>query len=79
VPRAIRYPAAFRDAATAVTRTQLSHGTAVSHVAAALGLPTRSLVRWLETPTRPVLRHMAIAPAPHSALGMRPGRLRGRH
>ena len=51
-PRAIRYPAAFRAAATAVTRSQLSQGTAVSRVAAALGLPTQSLVRWLETPAR---------------------------
>jgi hypothetical protein len=33
-------------------------------VAAALGLPTRSLVRWLETPARPVLRRVAIAGAP---------------
>jgi hypothetical protein len=63
-PRAIRYPAAFREAATAVTRTQLSQGTAVARVAAALGLPTRSLVRWLETPARPVLRRVAIAGAP---------------
>jgi hypothetical protein len=73
VPRAIRYPAAFRDAATAVTRTQLSHGTAVSHVAAAVGLPTRSLVRWLETPARPVLRPVAIAPAAEVAAAHRAG------
>ena len=63
-PRAIRYPAAFRAAATAVTRTQLSQGATASRVAAALGLPTRSLVRWLETPARPVLRPVAIASAP---------------
>jgi len=63
-PRAIRYPVAFRAAATAVTRSQLSQGTAVSRVAAALGLPTRSLVRWLEPPARPVLRPVAIASAP---------------
>ena len=34
-PRAIRYPAAFRDTATAVTRTQLSQGMAVSRRVAA--------------------------------------------
>ena len=63
-PRAIRYPAAFREAATAVTRSQLSQGTAVSRVAAVLRLPTRSLVRWLETPARPVLRSVVVASAP---------------
>ena len=72
-PQAIRYPAAFRDAATAVTRSQLSQGTAVSRVAAALGLPTRSLVRWLETPTRPVLRPVAIAAAPEVPAALRAG------
>jgi transposase-like protein len=63
-PRAIRYPAAFRAAATAVTRTQVSQGTAVSRVATALGLPTRTLLRWLATPARPGLRPVAIASAP---------------
>ena len=65
-PQAIRYPAAFRAAAAAVTRTQLSQGMAVSRVAAALGLPSQSLVRWLETPPRPVLRRVAIAAAPEA-------------
>jgi hypothetical protein len=37
---------------------------AVSRVASELGLPTRSLVRWLETHARPVLRPVAIAPEP---------------
>ena len=72
-PRAIRYPAEFRAAATAVTRTQLSQGTAISRVAAALGLPTQSLVRWLETPTRPVLRPVAIAAAPAATAEHRAG------
>ena len=64
VPRAIRYPAAFRAAAAAATRGQLSQGIAVNRVATALGLPTRSLARWLETPARPVLWPVAITPAP---------------
>lgn len=53
IPRAIRYPAAFREAAVAVTRDHLNQGMVVSRAARELGLPTRSLVRWLETPTRP--------------------------
>ena len=72
-PRAIRYPVAFREAATAVTWTQLSQGTAVNRVAAALGLPTRSLVRWLETPVRAVLRPVAIAAASEARAAPRVG------
>jgi hypothetical protein len=64
VPRAIRYPAAFRAAAATVTRAQVRQGIAVNRVATALGLPARSLARWLETPARPVLRPVAIAAAP---------------
>ena len=71
VPRAIRYPAAFRGAVTAVTRAQVRQGIAVNRVASALGLPARSLARWLATPA-PVLRPVTIAapvaaaPAPPS-------------
>ena len=72
VPRAIRYPAAFRAAVTAVTRAQVRQGIAVTRVAGALGLPTRSLMRWLATPGRPVLRPVAIAAPAAMAPGPTP-------
>ena len=73
VPRAIRYPVAFRAAVATATRAHVRQGIAVHRVAKALGLPARSLARWLQTPARPVLRPVALAapaavpPAPPSA------------
>ena len=66
-------PGRVRAAAVAITRTQLSQGMAVSRVAATLGLPTQSLVRWLVAPTRPVLRPVAIASAPEATAASRVG------
>jgi transposase-like protein len=48
VPTAIRYPAPFRAADATLTRTQLDQGAAVHRVAGALGLPPRTLTRWLQ-------------------------------
>jgi hypothetical protein len=60
VPKAIRYPIAFRAAVAAVTRTQLDKGASMNRVAGALGLPARSLLRWLEQSAPPVLRPVTV-------------------
>jgi hypothetical protein len=62
VPKAIRYPAPFRAAVAAVTRTQVEQGASMHRVAGALGLPARSLLRWLEQSAPPVLRPVTVRP-----------------
>ncbi len=62
VPTAIRYPAPFRAAVAAVTRTQVEQGASMHRVAGALGLPARSLLRWLEQSAPPVLRPVTVRP-----------------
>jgi len=64
VPTAIRYPAPFRAEVVAVTRTQVEHGASVHRVASALGLPARSLTRWLQQSAPPVLRPVTVRPDP---------------
>ena len=48
VPKAIRYPVAFREAVAALTRTQLDQGASMNRVARALRVPAQSLTRWLQ-------------------------------
>ncbi len=72
LPKAIRYPVAFRAAVAALTRTQLDQGASMHRVAGALGLPAQSLTRWLQHSAPPVLRPVTIrpdlvAPAPPAA------------
>ena len=63
VPRAIRYPAAFRAAAVALARPRLGRGVAVARVARDLGLPTQCLGRWLHAqPAAAPLRRVAVIP-----------------
>jgi transposase-like protein len=50
VPRAIRYPAAFRAAAVALAGPRRGRGGSIARVARDLGLPTQSLGRWLRLP-----------------------------
>jgi len=69
VPTAIRYPAPFRAAATMLTRTQVEHGVSVHRVARALGLPARSLTRWLQQGAPPVLRPVTVRPDPMPTAG----------
>jgi transposase-like protein len=70
VPRAIRYPAAFRAAVATATRAHVRRGIAVHRLARALGLPTRTLARWVQTPARPVLRPVTLgAPPPMPTAG----------
>jgi hypothetical protein len=64
VPKAIRYPIAFRAAVTAVTRTQLDRGASMPRVARALGLPAQSLSRWLQQSVPPGLRPVSVRPDP---------------
>jgi transposase-like protein len=66
VPTAVRYPAAFRAAALALARPRLTRGGSIAHVARDLGLPTQSLGRWLQVPTRPrtALRPVAVTTVP---------------
>ncbi|MGH7323843.1 MAG: hypothetical protein ACREJ9_04260 [Candidatus Rokuibacteriota bacterium] len=67
VPKAIRYPVAFREAVAALTRAQLDEGASMNCVAGALGLPARSLARWLQQSAPPVLRPVTVRPDPAPA------------
>ena len=67
VPTAIRYPTPFRAAVAAVTRTQVEQGASMHRVAGALGLPARSLTRWLQQSAPPVLRPVTVRPDPVAA------------
>ncbi len=63
VPKAIRYPIAFRAAVAALTRVQLDQGASMNRVARTLGLPAQSLLRWVEQSAPPVLRPVTVRPA----------------
>jgi hypothetical protein len=67
VPRAVRYPAAFRAAAVALIRSRCRRGLSRRRVAQELGLQTQSLTRWLQEPVRPVLRPVAVRVEPEGA------------
>jgi transposase-like protein len=72
VPRAIRYPAAFRATAVALAGPRLERGGSIARVARDLGLPIQSLGRWVRpampaAPLRPVAvtaEREAAAPPP---------------
>jgi hypothetical protein len=68
VPRAVRYPAAFRAAALALARPRLGRGVAMARVARDLGLATQCLGRWLHRPptARAPLRPVTVIPAPEA-------------
>jgi transposase-like protein len=74
VPRAVRYPAAFRAAAVALAGPRLKRGGSIARVARDLGLPIQSLGRWMRPPTPAALRPVAITPeqeaAPSPAAGL---------
>jgi hypothetical protein len=55
---------AFRTAVAAVVRRQLDDGVALHRVAGRLGLPDRSLARWLQQSAPPVLRPVTVRPDP---------------
>jgi hypothetical protein len=64
-PTGVRYPVTFRTKAVTLARSRLAQGTPFFRVARDLGLPKKSLSRWLqhERPT-PRLRPVAIRPEP---------------
>jgi transposase-like protein len=62
VPRAVRYPVAFRAAAVALAGPRLERGGSIARVARDLGLPIQSLGRWVRRPTAAPLRPVAVAP-----------------
>jgi transposase-like protein len=75
VPRAIRYPAAFRAAAVALAGPRLERGGSIARVARDLGLPVQSLGRWVRpSMPAPPLRPVAVTPereaAPRPAAGL---------
>ncbi len=63
-PTGIRYPAAFRTTAVALARPRLATGVPFVRVARELGLPTKSLARWLQRRPTPRLRPVAVQPDP---------------
>lgn len=65
-PKAVRYPVAFRAAVAAVVRRHLDEGVRLHRVADRLGLPDRSLARWLQQSAPPVLRPVTVRPDPVS-------------
>ncbi len=70
VPRAVRYPAAFRAAAVALAGPRLGRGGSIARVARDLGLPTQSLGRWLRRPPAAPgapLRPVAVTPEREAA------------
>jgi transposase-like protein len=66
-PTGIRYPAAFRTTAVALARPRLATGVPFVRVARELGLPTKSLARWLQRRPAPRLRPVAVGPDPTPA------------
>ncbi len=68
VPRAIRYPAAFRAAAVALAGPRLARGGSIARVARDLGLPAQCLGRWRHArPAAAPLRPVALVPTAATA------------
>ena len=63
-PTGVRYPATFRTTAVALARPRLATGTPFVRVARELGLPTKSLARWLRRRPAPRLRPVVVRPDP---------------
>jgi transposase-like protein len=61
---AVRYTPALRRRAVVIARKRQDAGVAIAAVARELGVRPRALRLWLQTPARPRLRRVAIAPAP---------------
>lgn len=63
-PTGVRYPAAFRTTAAARACARLATGAPFVRVVWELGLPRKSLARWLQRDRAPRLRPVAVQPAP---------------
>jgi|SRR5262249_61102686 len=63
-PSQVRYPERFRRAALALARIRLGEDGSVARVAGELGVSEPTLTKWLRPPALPVLRPVAVTPAP---------------
>ena len=63
-PSQVRYPDAFRRAAVTLARRCRGQGGSVAHLARELGVSEPTLTKWLRPPAPPVLRPVAVTPAP---------------
>ncbi len=61
-PSGVRYPTTFRDAVVTLARTRLGRGQSLAHVARDVGISFPTLAAWLERPSRPGLRPVALRP-----------------
>jgi hypothetical protein len=63
-PSQVRYPDRFRRAAVTLARLRLGRGGSVARLARELGVSEPTLTKWLRPPALPVLRPVAVTPAP---------------
>lgn len=63
-PSQVRYPDRFRRATLALARMRLGQDGSVARLARELGVSEPTLTKWLRPPTPPVLRPVAVTPAP---------------
>jgi len=63
-PSQVRYPDRFRRATLALARMRLGPDGSVARLARDLGVSEPTLTKWLRPPARPVLRPVAVTPAP---------------
>src|SRR3989338_3219148 len=63
-PTRVRYPDSSRRAAVAIARRRQERGGSVAHMARELGVSEPTLTKWLRPPAPPVLRPVAVTPAP---------------
>jgi hypothetical protein len=60
----VRYPRAFRRAAVALARMRVRQGGSVARLAQDVGVSVPTLTKWLGPTTVPMLRPVALTPAP---------------
>jgi hypothetical protein len=63
-PSQVRYPDRFRRAALAFARMRLGPEGSVPRLARDVGVSEPTLTKWLRPPTPPVVRPVAVTPAP---------------
>jgi transposase-like protein len=63
-PTGIRYPVELRAEVVGLVREARDAGVSVKRLAAGLGLPPYTLVRWLRRAPRRSLRRVTVTPAP---------------
>lgn len=63
-PSQVRYPDKFRRAALALARVRQGQDGSVARLARELSVSEPTLTKWLRPPALPVLRPVAVTPAP---------------